>query len=229
MAVLDVALSSHVDLMTLAVLILEMVVATWAIFNLYRLVKRRRSFLPSMVAFLAFNASFTVLLNIEQCFSDPATQAEALATMALSVVLAGLWISYLLLEARSRGIRQVASFAGSLPIDCPAVCPAARSRDWQPESSFSAVSGNWLHRRQRALRAAGREKCVRIACDTSLSLIRTSGRSFPMRKAATNPNRLEAWSDSLANKLPSKSRKQRKRLASKRRRTLLRREDLFEE
>lgn len=50
-----------------------------------------------------------------------------------------------------------------------------------------------------------------------------------MRKAATNPNRLEAWSDSLANKLPSKSRKQRKRLASKRRRTLLRREDFFEE
>lgn len=103
-AVLDVALSSHVDLMTLAVLILEMVVATWAIFNLYRLVKRRRSFLPSMVAFLAFNASFTVLLNIEQCFSDPATQAEALATMALSVVLAGLWISYLL---RSRHVQEV--------------------------------------------------------------------------------------------------------------------------
>lgn len=103
-AVLDVALSSHVDLMTLAVLILEMVVATWAIFNLYRLVKRRRSFLPSMVAFLAFNAGFTVLLNIEQCFSDPATQAEALATMALSVVLAGLWISYLL---RSRHVQEV--------------------------------------------------------------------------------------------------------------------------
>jgi hypothetical protein len=49
-----------------------------------------------------------------------------------------------------------------------------------------------------------------------------------MRKAATNPNRLEAWSDSLANKLPSKSRKQRKRLASKRRRIMLRREE-FEE
>ena len=102
--VLDVALSSHVDIMTLGVLILETVVATWAIFNLYRLVKRRRSFLPSMVAFLAFNAGFTVLLNIEQCFSDPATQAEALATMALSVVLAGLWISYLL---RSRHVREV--------------------------------------------------------------------------------------------------------------------------
>jgi hypothetical protein len=47
-----------------------------------------------------------------------------------------------------------------------------------------------------------------------------------MLKAALNPNRLNATGDSLLNKLPSKSRKSRKRLASKRRRALLRREDI---
>ena len=47
-----------------------------------------------------------------------------------------------------------------------------------------------------------------------------------MRKAATNSKRLDGRGDSVANKLPSKSRKQRKRRASKRRRTLLRKEDV---
>jgi hypothetical protein len=46
-----------------------------------------------------------------------------------------------------------------------------------------------------------------------------------MRKAATNPNRLDGHGDSVVSKLPSKSRKQRKRRASKRRRVILRKED----
>jgi hypothetical protein len=46
-----------------------------------------------------------------------------------------------------------------------------------------------------------------------------------MRKAATNPSRLDGHGDSVANKLPSKSRRQRKRRASKRRRVMLRDED----
>ena len=47
-----------------------------------------------------------------------------------------------------------------------------------------------------------------------------------MQKAATNPNRLDGRGDSVANSLPSKSRKQRKRRASKRRRAMLRQEDI---
>jgi hypothetical protein len=45
-----------------------------------------------------------------------------------------------------------------------------------------------------------------------------------MLRAAMNPSRLAVGSD-LVNKLPSKSRKLRKRQASKKRRALLRRED----
>jgi hypothetical protein len=45
-----------------------------------------------------------------------------------------------------------------------------------------------------------------------------------MRKAATNANRMSGWGDSLTNQLPSTSRRQRKRQASKRRRVMLRRE-----
>ena len=47
-----------------------------------------------------------------------------------------------------------------------------------------------------------------------------------MLRGAMNPNRLSATGDSLLNKLPSKSRKNRKRLASKKRRAILRREDV---
>lgn len=46
-----------------------------------------------------------------------------------------------------------------------------------------------------------------------------------MRHSATKTNRLAVWGDSLLNKLPSQSRKKRKRLASKKRRALLRSED----
>jgi len=45
-----------------------------------------------------------------------------------------------------------------------------------------------------------------------------------MRKAATNANRISGWGDSLLSHLPSTSRRQRKRQASKRRRAMLRRE-----
>ena len=47
-----------------------------------------------------------------------------------------------------------------------------------------------------------------------------------MHKGSMNPARLPVWGDSLLNKLPSKSRKQRKRQASKKRRAMLRREDI---
>jgi len=43
-----------------------------------------------------------------------------------------------------------------------------------------------------------------------------------MRPSATKPNRLDVWGDSLLNKLSSRSRKRRKREASKKRRSLLR-------
>jgi len=46
-----------------------------------------------------------------------------------------------------------------------------------------------------------------------------------MKKGQTNPSRLHVWGDSRMNKLPSASRKQRKRQASKRRRSDLRKED----
>ena len=48
-----------------------------------------------------------------------------------------------------------------------------------------------------------------------------------MQRAVTNPNRLDGRGDSVVSKLPSKSRKQRKRRASKRRRAMLR-QDGFE-
>jgi hypothetical protein len=48
----------------------------------------------------------------------------------------------------------------------------------------------------------------------------------PMQKAATNPSRLDGRGESVTNKLPSTSRKQRKRRASKRRRAMLRHEDI---
>lgn len=44
-----------------------------------------------------------------------------------------------------------------------------------------------------------------------------------MMRARYNPNRLDVWGDCLLNKLPSVSRKRRKREASKKRRVLLRR------
>jgi hypothetical protein len=47
-----------------------------------------------------------------------------------------------------------------------------------------------------------------------------------MLKGATSPHRFPAWNDSLTNKLPSKSRKQRKRQASKKRRAMLRKVEL---
>ncbi len=40
----------------------------------------------------------------------------------------------------------------------------------------------------------------------------------------TKPNRLAVWGDSLLNKLPGRSRKKRKREASKKRRSLLKRD-----
>ncbi len=46
-----------------------------------------------------------------------------------------------------------------------------------------------------------------------------------MLRGATNPARLPVSGDSLLNKLPSKSRKHRKRQASKKRRAMLRREE----
>jgi len=49
-----------------------------------------------------------------------------------------------------------------------------------------------------------------------------------MKKGETKPNRLPVWGDSLLNKLPGTSRKQRKRQASKRRRSDLRRQDTGE-
>lgn len=45
-----------------------------------------------------------------------------------------------------------------------------------------------------------------------------------MKRANTNPNRLEVWGDSMMNKLPARSRKKRKREASKKRRVILRRD-----
>lgn len=47
-----------------------------------------------------------------------------------------------------------------------------------------------------------------------------------MKPSCTKPNRLEVWGDSLLNQLPSLSRKRRKREASKKRRAILRRDDL---
>ena len=45
-----------------------------------------------------------------------------------------------------------------------------------------------------------------------------------MNRARTSPNRLDVWGDSMLNKLPSRSRKNRKRSASKKRRVGLRSE-----
>ncbi|MEM9373761.1 MAG: hypothetical protein AAGA55_08970 [Planctomycetota bacterium] len=45
-----------------------------------------------------------------------------------------------------------------------------------------------------------------------------------LRAGHTNADRFTGWGDSLMNKLPSRSRKRRKRDASKRRRLFLRRE-----
>jgi hypothetical protein len=46
-----------------------------------------------------------------------------------------------------------------------------------------------------------------------------------MKRSDTKPNRLDVWGDSLQNKLPSPSRKKRKRRASKKRRAQLKSED----
>jgi hypothetical protein len=46
-----------------------------------------------------------------------------------------------------------------------------------------------------------------------------------MQRAATNANRLDGRADTAANNLPSTSRSQRKRRASKRRRAMLRQID----
>ena len=46
-------------------------------------------------------------------------------------------------------------------------------------------------------------------------------RDLPMNRE-TKPNRLDVWGHSMLNKLPSISRKRRKRQASKKRRVLLR-------
>ena len=43
-----------------------------------------------------------------------------------------------------------------------------------------------------------------------------------MKQSETKPNRLDVWGDSLLNKLPSRTRKKRKREASKKRRVALR-------
>jgi|GEM_PF-1435680 len=45
-----------------------------------------------------------------------------------------------------------------------------------------------------------------------------------MKPSHTKPARLDAWGDSLLNKLPSISRQKRKRTASKKRRVILQRE-----
>lgn len=45
-----------------------------------------------------------------------------------------------------------------------------------------------------------------------------------MKRSLTKPNRLDVWGDSLLNKLPSITRQKRKRVASKKRRVLLKRE-----
>lgn len=42
-----------------------------------------------------------------------------------------------------------------------------------------------------------------------------------MKRSNTKPNRLGVWGDCMMNQLPSQSRKNRKRLASKRRRAML--------
>ena len=42
-----------------------------------------------------------------------------------------------------------------------------------------------------------------------------------LKRGATNPTRLRVWGDSLLNKLKGKSRKRRKREASKKRRAVL--------
>jgi hypothetical protein len=46
-----------------------------------------------------------------------------------------------------------------------------------------------------------------------------------MKRSHSKPNRLDVFGDSLVNKLPGRSRKQRKRVASKKRRALLKAED----
>jgi hypothetical protein len=46
-----------------------------------------------------------------------------------------------------------------------------------------------------------------------------------MKHSHSKPNRLEGWGDSLVNKLPGRSRKQRKRQVSKKRRALLKAEN----
>ena len=46
-----------------------------------------------------------------------------------------------------------------------------------------------------------------------------------MKSSLTKPNRLDVWGDSMMNKLPSQSRRNRKRQASKRRRAVLKAED----
>ena len=47
-----------------------------------------------------------------------------------------------------------------------------------------------------------------------------------MQLGRLSPNRLRVWGNSLLNKLPSRSREQRKREASKKRRVALRKERL---
>ena len=49
------------------------------------------------------------------------------------------------------------------------------------------------------------------------------------RPSDTKPSRLDVWGDSLLNKLPSRTRKKRKREASKKRRAILRNGDRREE
>jgi len=46
-----------------------------------------------------------------------------------------------------------------------------------------------------------------------------------MKKSHTKPNRLDIWGDGMMGNLPARTRKQRKRSASKQRRVILRRED----
>jgi len=43
-----------------------------------------------------------------------------------------------------------------------------------------------------------------------------------VQRSLTKPNRLDVWDDSMLNKLSSRSRKRRKRSASKKRRVILR-------
>jgi len=53
-------------------------------------------------------------------------------------------------------------------------------------------------------------------------LLTELGQQKQMKHSETKPNRLDVWGDSMLNKLPSCTRKKRKRQASKKRRVVLR-------